>query len=396
MLSRRELISKSPLLTLAPVAPGFLVRSLQAAPEEKDQRILVILQMDGGNDGLNTVVPIRDENYERLRPTLQLNRSQLASINDDLAFHPSMAAASDLLEDDRLAIVQNVGYPNPSRSHFRSMAIWQTARFDEKEPVNYGWVGRGLDHDRRSVGADSILVGHEDIPLALRGRRSVASSMRPNETLELSSPFSPATIAAADSSADELNSFVQRTVLDAYATANELVKARVTPGRSYPATQLGERMKLIAQLIKSGLSTRCYYAIQPGYDTHSSQLPAHSRLLLEFSTAVKTFLDDLRDAGLEERVTLMAFSEFGRRIAENGSRGTDHGTAGPVFVAGSAVNAGVHGQTTGSRPDGDLKVGIDFRSVYNGLLKDWLQVEPPASTESLETLSLFRRATQET
>ena len=391
MLSRRELISKSPLLTLTPFAPGFLVRSLQAAPGEKDHRILVVLQLDGGNDGLNTVVPIRDENYARLRPSLRLDRSQLASINDDLAFHPSMAAAADLLEDDRLAIIQNVGYPNPSRSHFRSMAIWQTARFDEEEHVNYGWVGRGLDHGRRSVGSDSILVGHEEIPLALRGRRSVASSMRPNETLELISPFSPATIAATDKSSDELTSFVQRTVLDAYATADELVKAKVTPGHSYPATQLGERMKLIAQLIKSGLSTRCYYAIQSGYDTHSTQLPAHSRLLLEFSTAVKTFLDDLRDAGVEDRVALMAFSEFGRRIAENGSKGTDHGTAGPVFGAGSAVKAGVHGKTTGTgkRTDGDLNVGIDFRSVYNGLLQDWLQVEPLASTESLKPLSLF-------
>ena len=370
MLSRRELISKSALLALTPFAPGFLVRSLQAASSARGQRILVILQLDGGNDGLNTVVPILDEQNTRLRSTLQLDRSQLASINDELAFHPSMAAAADLLRDDRLAIIQNVGYPNPSRSHFRSMAIWQTARFDEKQHVNYGWVGRGLDSGRRSVGADSILVGHEEIPLALRGRRSVASSMRPNETLELTSPFSPATIAAADTSADELTSFVQRTVFDAYATADELVKARVTPGRSYPATQLGERMKRIAQLIKCGLGTRCYYAIQSGYDTHSSQLPAHSRLLLEFSTAVKTFLDDLCDAGLEDRVTLMAFSEFGRRIAENGSKGTDHGTAGPVFVAGSAVKAGVHGKTTGtgSRADGDLKVGIDFRSVYNGLL----------------------------
>ncbi|HUG67240.1 MAG TPA: DUF1501 domain-containing protein [Pirellulaceae bacterium] len=397
MLSRRSFLQGSTLLALAPTVPGFLTRSVLASAEaSSDGRILVVIQMDGGNDGINTVVPYADDGYGANRKELRLRTDGLIKIDGEAAFHPSMRAAADLLDDGRLAIVQGVGYPNPNRSHFRSMAIWHTARFEQEEHLNFGWAGRALDLSRRTVGADAIFVGSETLPVALRGRRSVASSMLHAEDLVLTAPINPTTLLTGRGEGNDLKSFVQRTVLDSYTTADELSKAKGGDESStrYPETQLAERLKLIARLIKSGLPTRVYYAIQSGYDTHAVQLPGHARLLNEFAGAVKALVDDLAAANLADRVAVMAFSEFGRRVQENGSLGTDHGTAGPVFIAGTSVVAGLHGRMPrllDLDDGGDLKLTVDFRQVYATVIERWLGVSAqPVLDRTWEPLAIFR------
>ena len=385
MFSRRSFLQRSSLIALAPTVPTFLARSLRAAKEAgAEDRILVVIQLDGGNDGINTVVPYADEAYAQNRKALRLPNARLIKINNEVALHPSLRAIGELLDDGRLSIVQGVGYPNPNRSHFRSMAIWHTARVEESAHNDLGWAGRALDTLPRSGSPASIFVGPEKLPRALLGRRSVASAMLHNEDLSLSLQIKPQQmLVPLQGPSDDLISFVQRSVLDAYTTADQLSAAMQasSAAASYPNTGLAKRLRLVAQLIKSDLPARVYYAIQSGYDTHAVQLPAHARLLSEFSRSLKAFLDDLAEAKLADRVVVMAFSEFGRRVQENGSLGTDHGTAGPVFVAGPAVQSALIGETPslGDLEQGDLRMSIDFRQVYATLLEGWLGLSAEAA-----------------
>jgi uncharacterized protein (DUF1501 family) len=398
MLSRRAFLQSSTLIALAPTVPGFLLQTARAAEPQRDGRILVVIQLDGGNDGINTVVPFADEGYAKNRKLLRLPTPQLIKVNDQVGLHPSMTGAGKLLESGRLAIVQGVGYPNPNRSHFESMAIWHTARFDPEERNGLGWLGRALDDQERPQPGkpDSVFVGGAQLPTALRGRRCVASALtRPEDFV-----MAPEVKAKPGSDAapkDDLAAFVRRASLDAYTTADrmaELVRSK-DDGAGYPSTELAGALRLTARLIKAGAGTRVYYARQSGYDTHSSQLGTHAALLGELAGAMQAFLDDLASAKLADRVVLLTFSEFGRTVKENGSAGTDHGTAGPVLLAGSPVKAGPVGSTPSllelDAKHGDLKMGLDFRRVYATVLEDWLGL--PAKTAlggSFERLPLFR------
>jgi uncharacterized protein (DUF1501 family) len=256
------------------------------------------------------------------------------------------------------------------------MAIWQTARPDQSGPEVHGWLGRALDGTGVSSGPSAVFVGDRDLPRALRGRRTITASFSGPADLSLAIPAA-AGAAGGSSTGDVLATFVNRTVTSAYATAEELSTAAGRTGESatrYPDSALAKHLELIARSIKAVAAARVYYAIQPGYDTHAVQLPAQFQLLGDFSRAIRAFLDDLAVAKRADGVLLLAFSEFGRRPAENGSLGTDHGTAGPVFLAGPKVRAGLVGQTPrlGELVDGDLKWSIDFRRVYGTILDQWL------------------------
>jgi uncharacterized protein (DUF1501 family) len=393
MLTRRTFLKSSSLLALAPTVPIFLAQTARAATPDRDGRALVVIQLDGGNDGINTVVPFADEGYAKHRTALRLPKSRLVKVSDTVGLHPSLAAFGKLLEAGQLAVVQGVGYPNPNRSHFESMAIWHTARFDPEEHAGLGWLGRGLDGAAKPAAA--LLVGSGPPPVALRGRRAVASAIERVEDFTLAAGADPRQALGPDAPADDLTAFVRRSMLDAYATADRLaatLNARESSG-SYPQTGLGSRLQLIARLMKVGVGARVYYTTQGSYDTHSAQLNTHANLLFELSGAVKAFLDDLTAAGLAERVTVLAFSEFGRRVRENGSAGTDHGTAGPVFLAGPGVVPGLVGRTPSllDLQDGDLKMSLDFRRVYATVLETWLGLPSPAALGgAFERLPLFR------
>jgi uncharacterized protein (DUF1501 family) len=387
MLSRRAFLRRTSLVSLYPLVPTALGRVAQAAAPIADSKILVVIQLDGGNDGINTVVPYGDDAYGRNRDALRLDTDKLHKLNDHIGLHPQMRAAKELYDDGRLTIVQGVGYPNPNRSHFQSMRIWQTARIDEAEHNSYGWLGRALDlrrNEQPSGEPAAIYAGSDEVPIALWGRRAEAISLSSLDDLKL--PFDAAQIttatddAAFASSGDALNVFVTRQVLSAYAAADQaqtLFKSSAsTSSIKYPSTQLGTNLQLISQIIQSGADARVYHTLQGGYDTHAAQLYTHARLLSEFSDGLKAFLDDLKDKGLDDRVAVLAFSEFGRRLKENSSQGTDHGAAGPVFVAGRKTVGGLVGSTPNlaDLDDGDLKMGIDLREIYTAILEDWLGV----------------------
>jgi uncharacterized protein (DUF1501 family) len=395
MLSRRDFLKRSSLVALAPAAPGFLAHTARAAMPQRDGRVLVVLELSGGNDGINTVVPFADEGYAKHRKTLRLSKDRLVKVDDKVGLHPSLGNFGKLLEARQLVVAQGVSYPNPSRSHFRSMATWNTARLDPEEHKGPGWLGRGLD--AAGAGASALLVGAGPPPVAIRGRRSIASAIERPEDFSLAPGADPRKALASGEPADDLAAFVQRSMLDAYATADRLTQVAGDKDDSrYPQSGLASRLRLIARLLKAGLDTRVYYTLQSGYDTHSAQLFTHGNLLFELSAALKAFLDDLAAAKLAERVVVLLFSEFGRTVSENGSAGTDHGTAGPVFLAGRGIRGGLVG-TTPSLLDldpqhGDLRRSLDFRQVYATVLEDWLGL-PAVQTlgGSFERLPLFRQ-----
>jgi uncharacterized protein (DUF1501 family) len=306
--------------------------------------------------------------------------------------------------------VQGVGYPNPNRSHFKSMAIWQTANIklpkedvlDTQTNACLGWLGRALDEGLKPTdGSPSAqFVGRESMPIALRSKRSVASAINRPEDFdsELHSVLGinggVRLTNGEPGRAEDLEAFVRRSTLEAYASSErmrQMLKAE-DRGSRYPATALAGKLNIIARLIKEGGGTRVYYTSQGSYDTHSIQLQAHANLLGELAGALEAFLDDLAASRLEDRVMVMCFSEFGRRVQENG-QGTDHGTAGPVFLAGSGVRPGLVGEAPNllDLEDGDLKMKVDFRRVYASVLEDWLGLpSKTALEETFERLSLFR------
>jgi uncharacterized protein (DUF1501 family) len=394
MLTRRDFLKRSSLLALAPAVPGFLARTARAAAPQRDGRVLVVIQLDGGNDGINTVVPFADEGYAKHRKALRLAKDRLVKVNDQVGLHPSLANFGKLLEAGQLAVAQGVSYPNPSRSHFQSMATWHTARLDPEEHKGPGWLGRGLD--AADKGASALVVGSGPPPVAVRGRRSIASAIERVEDFTLAAGADPRKALTREEPADDLAAFVRRNMLDAYATADRLSQvAGQEDGTRYPQGGLASRLRLIARLLKAGLDTRVYYTLQSGYDTHSSQLFTHANLLSELSGAVKAFLDDLAAAKLADRVAVLLFSEFGRTVSENGSQGTDHGTAGPVFLAGPGVKGGLVGATPSlldlDPKHGDLRRSLDFRQVYAAVLDDWLGL--PAKDvlgDTFERLPLFQ------
>jgi uncharacterized protein (DUF1501 family) len=406
MLSRRDFLQRSSLVSLSPIVPLALSRVAAAAPAQPDANVLVVIQLDGGNDGINTVVPFGDDAYGRNRVSLRLDAAALHKLNDHVGIHPQMRAAKELYDDGRLTIVQGVGYPNPDRSHFRSMRIWQTARFDDAELDGYGWLGRALDErqlkQHASEQPSAIFAGSEAVPIALWGRRAEAMSLTSLDELKLPFATGPLTASAnstapAKAAPDGLSLFVTRQVLSAYTSAEQFARQASAhggmPSSEYPASQLGANLKLIAQLMKRDAPARVYYTVQGGYDTHAAQLYTHAQLLREFSDGLKAFLDDLKHDGLQDRVLVLAFSEFGRRVKENDSHGTDHGAAGPVFVAGGRSVGGLVGATPDltDLDDGDLKMGIDMREVYATLLDDWLGVNATSVLgESFPQLRILR------
>lgn len=377
MLTRRQLLRSSSLIALAPSIPNLVCESAYAAEVSSNGRVLVVIQLGGGNDGFNTVIPYDDEAYIEHRPGLRLPQDRILKIADGVGLHPSMREMAELFERQLVSIVQGVGYPNPSRSHDVSMANWQTARFDPEDHHGYGWLGRALDLSQTTGRPGSMLVGTETTPIALRGRRSESSTVSTID--EFHEVDLQALAGNVRGEATDLRSFVAMSIASAVETANllkDLQSGHSASSVSWPSTELAARLKLTAQLIKADLGARVYYTIQPGYDTHAAQSGQHSRLLRTLSQALKAFFDDLAGAKLDDRVLVLCFSEFGRQLKENASGGTDHGTAGPVILAGSALTGGIHGappdlkKLTGNAPN----FTTDFRRVYATVLQDWLDL----------------------
>jgi uncharacterized protein (DUF1501 family) len=405
----RSSLAASTLVSLGSgTVPGFLARAAGAAgavAAKGSERILVVVQLLGGNDGLNTVVPHGLDGYSRGRKALRLPAAQLHRLTPEIGLHPAMGKLAALVEAGHASIVQGVGYPNPDRSHFRSMEIWESARLEEVRPET-GWLGRALDGVTRTAGSDAgaLWVSERALPLALRSKRTEVPAVESLDQYRLRLPGGATRekalraelvqVARAETD-DPLLGFVRRSTLAAYASSARLEQvARPSPGTSkYPAHGLARRLELVAQLIKAGFGTRVFYTALDGFDTHANQLGTHAALLGELSDSVAAFHADLTAAGGADRVALLTFSEFGRRVAENASSGTDHGAAAPVFVVGPVAHPGLVGPhpSLDQLDDGDLKHHTDFRRVYATMLERWLEWPAAAVVGSgFEPLDLLR------
>ena len=413
MTSRREFLGRSSLLGFGATVPGFLGRTAGAAlPLGKagaKDTVLVVVQLTGGNDGLNTVVPFKDADYYKLRPTLAIPKDQVKQIGADVGLHPAMDATARLLNDQSaVCIVQGVGYPNPSQSHFRSMDIWHAA--STAESLTDGWVGRALKE--KPVPAFHLAGGNEASPLALAGAPARVPSVTSLEDFQLKTAAASgadklaqkgvitdaAKTPASPGSPNGLLDFVARTQMTTYASSDKLaaVGKAYSPKVPYPEGAFAGRLKLAAQLIDAGVGARVFYVSLDGFDTHAGQggvEGAHANLLRQVSDGVSAFYRDLAERGHGDRVCVMTFSEFGRRGYENGSKGTDHGSGAPMFLVGGRVRAGV----TGTHPsltkmeEGNLIHSTDFRRVYAAVLDRWLGVDSKAVLGAgYEPLDIFK------
>jgi uncharacterized protein (DUF1501 family) len=382
------------LLACGTSVPAFLAQSARGlaagSPDKSKGRLLVTVQLDGGNDGLNTIVPYRDDEYRKRRPKLQVPSASVLKIDDRVAFHPALRDFAKLLERQQLAAVQSVGYPNPNRSHFTSMAIWQSARLNPVTDTP-GWLARYLDNRPPATGGDAPALHLYDasLPQALTGSTGYVPSFESLEFFrrrlglpgmagreEQKTALDQITRQRHGSSGSLLQ-FVERTALDTYASSARLegiLNQSVTESQYPEQFGLARRLRLIAQLVKAGLATSIYYTQFGGFDTHANQWYNHVSLLRELGASLKAFLEDLEKAGAGDRVLVLIFSEFGRRLAENASGGTDHGTAAPVFLLGQSVRSGLHGPYPNliDLQAGDPKHAIDFRQIYATILDQWL------------------------
>lgn len=394
--TRREFLKASlgasTLLSLTPAVPAFLGRSALAAGPRRDaaDTVLVVVQLAGGNDGLNTVVPYADDNYAKNRRTLRLPENRLHKIDSLLGFHPRMPGFSRLFQDGHLSVVQGVGYPNPDQDHARAMRNWHTARPDQPD-CRTGWLGRAIDavSSADASGVPGLFAGRIAQPPALTSESTVVPSVRSLEECTFHPrPALGGSVARRAQSADEnpLLDFVDRTTLAAYAATERIeavARTQDSPGAvEYPDIEFAQMLRVVAGLIRADVGIRIYYtelggAAPGGFDNHANQLGNHCALLGRLSESVAAFLDDLDRDNLLDRVLLMTFSEFGRTLAENGRRGTGHGSAAPMFLAGGKVAGGL----VGKHPSlADLELGspkphTDFRRVYATALDRWLKFD---------------------
>lgn len=355
------------------VLPDFLhALGTQPLQNQKDSCV-VFIQLNGGNDGLNTYIPFDHAGYYDLRPHIAIAKNDIIGKNNGMGWHPALKNWNTIQQNGDLTVIQNVGYPSPNRSHFRSQEIWQTAS-GAQEYLTEGWLGRYLDlqctttQPTGGVNIDSI------DNLALRGKEPNSITVKDPARFR-----SQATTEASQLSSNPQLDFVRKIASTVVEGADDIRRAIATSQTevSYPTTALGKNLEWIARLIKGNLHTHVYYTTQNGYDTHDNQKTIHQNKLKELDEAVFAFYTEIKRAGLLSQVTLVVFSEFGRRVRDNGN-GTDHGTAAPVFVIGGHTT----GKIVGSNPNlddldqGDLKFETDFRSVYATLLQQKLKHQP--------------------
>jgi uncharacterized protein (DUF1501 family) len=415
MTSRREFLKESSLLGFGASVPAFLGRTALAAPPAgkagaKDT-ILLVVQLTGGNDGLNTVIPFKNPEYYKLRPTIAIPKDQVKGIGDDLGLHPAMDAMAGLFNDQAaVCVVQGVGYPNPSQSHFRSMDIWQAA--STEETLTEGWIGKAMKS--KPVPAFHLASENESSPLALSGAPVRVPSIQSLEDFQLKMAAASgadkaaqkgvindiAKVPASPGKPNNLLDFVSRTQLNTYASSDKLaaIGKNYQPKVPYPAGAFANRLKLAAQLIDAGIGTRIFYVSLDGFDTHAGQggaAGAHSNLLRQVSDGIAAFYRDLAERGHKGRLCIMTFSEFGRRGYENGSKGTDHGSGAPMFLVGGKVKGGIIGDhpSLTRMEKGNLMHSVDFRRVYAAMLDTWLGIDSKAILgEGYQPLKVFDKS----
>lgn len=354
------------------VLPEFLHAFGQSNSLITGEECVVFIQLNGGNDGLNTFIPFEDPLYYDLRPKIALSKNDVIGKHRGMAFHPALKDFATIQQNGHLSVIQNVGYPEPSRSHFRSQEIWQTAS-DANNYLNEGWLGRYLDLQCNTHNPIAGINLDTIDNLALKGKEPNFITVKDLNKFKSNSETEKVKI----SNNPHLD-FVRKIANSVSEGATEIQKALGNSKSeiSYPKTGLGKNLEWMARLIKGNLNSKVYYTSLNGFDTHDNQLTIHKNKLSELNDAVFSFYTELKQANVLQNVTIVIFSEFGRRVKDNGN-GTDHGTAAPLFIIGGNNK----GQLIGKNPNlsdldnGDLKYSIDFRSVYASILEEKLKIE---------------------
>ena len=382
-IKRKEFIQIGSLATASLMVPKFLKAFEGRSMVLPGNKVVVILQLSGGNDGLNTVIPIRNDLYYKARPKLGIVKDKALSITDEVGLHPALTGFKELHDDGSLAILNNVGYANPDRSHFRSMDIWQTGS-QSNEYITNGWIGRYLDAQCNGCDKPTQAIEIDDVlSLAMKGEHVKGIAVKDPKRLYGTANekfFRDVMKNHKGEAGEQPVDYLYKTMAETLSSADYIFQqSKMHPTNAeYPKTGLGNSLKTIASLIYSEINTKVYYVSLGSFDTHINQDAQQQRLFTEMNDAVKAFVKDLKAQHRFEDVMLFTFSEFGRRVNQNASNGTDHGTANNMFlVSGGLKQKGV----LNAMPDlsdlneGDLKYNVDFKNVYATVLKKWLKAD---------------------
>jgi len=380
-MERRTFIKSSILASTSLLVPRFMQASTARLNTITDKK-LVVIQLSGGNDGLNTVIPFHSDNYYRLRPKLAQTRGNVLELNNDFGFNKSLINLNRLHHEGMLSIINGVGYPNPNRSHFRSLDIWHSASSSD-EYINTGWLGRYLDN--YCDGYAPAIEVDDTLSLAMKGDilQGLAVS-NPQRFYQASKdPFFEALgkVTNKDNLGDTNLDYLYKSLVNTQSAAGYIFeKSKLyTPKADFPSTQLGGKLKQTAQFINARLATKIYYVEHGGFDTHANQINTQSRLLQQLDDAIAAFVIELQQGNALDDTVILIFSEFGRRVKENASGGTDHGTANSVFVIGNKLKkpgiVNAYPALDNLDTNGDLIYNTDFRQVYATVLDDWLAAD---------------------
>lgn len=380
-IKRKEFIQIGSLATASLLLPKFLKAFEGQTMVPMGNKVVVILQLSGGNDGLNTVVPVRNDLYYKARPKLGIAKDKALLLTEDVGLNPALTGFRELYDDGSLGIINSVGYPNPDRSHFRSMDIWHSAS-QSTEYWNNGWVGRYLDAQCKGCDKPTQAIEIDDIlSLAMKGDHIKGIAVKDPRRLYGTANekfFKEVMKNHTDQKGEQPADYLYKTMAETLSSADYIFQqSKMHPTKAdYPKTDLGNSMKTIASLIFSEINTKVYYVSLGSFDTHINQEAQQQRLFTEMNDAVKAFVKDLKTNNRFEDVMLFTFSEFGRRVQQNASNGTDHGTANNMFlISGGLKQKGMINALPdlADLDDGDLKYKVDFKNVYATVLNKWLK-----------------------
>jgi len=382
IMDRRDFLKQSTLASSLFFVPSFVKAFEEVATSGLGYKRLVIIQLTGGNDGLNTIIPFNNDDYYRNRPSIAIQKKNSIKVTDDLGFHSSLAPLKNLYDKGYLTIINNVGYPNPNRSHFRSTDIWQTASHSDQY-LQTGWIGRFLDaYGNKSYNAIEI---DDSLSLALKGQHINGIATKNPRVLFRTSQdpyFKNVLQNYKDDHLSEHNlGYLYKTMISAESSAKYIFEKHKIGNTSndYQDNEFANQLKTTSKLINSGIDTKVFYSSLGGFDTHAAQINKQSRLLKIYAEGIETFVNDLKTQGTFNDTLILTFSEFGRRVKQNAANGTDHGAASNLFIIGNQLQKpGFYNELASLSnldDNGDLQYTIDFRSVYATILAKWLAVE---------------------
>ena len=396
-MKRRDFIKQSSLASSLFFVPSFVKAFETATKNVLGYKKLVIIQLSGGNDGLNTIVPYTNDIYYNNRPALAISKSNILKINDELGFHNKLAPLKNLYDKGYLSIINNVGYPNPNRSHFRSTDIWHTAS-DSNVYSNTGWLGRYIDnHGKMPYSGIEI---DDSLSLILKGEtvNGIATKNPAVLNRNMRTPYFENILKQqTDDHLSEHNlGYLYKTMIEAKSSAKYIFETSKTYNSTftYPQNPFGKQLKTTAQFINSGINSQVYYVSMGGFDTHVNQSKRQDKLLNVYAESMDVFIKDLEKSDTFKDTLVLTFSEFGRRVKQNAANGTDHGAANNVFVIGKNLSKpGFYNEAPNLLDldkNNDLKYTVDFRSIYATVLKNWLEVnDGQVLNKSFKTLDFI-------